>query len=206
MPEQGSEAWRQDRCGVITASRFADVLSLKRNGEPAVARNTYMFELIFERLSGQPKHALAGKALSWGTDIEAYAREAYELKTGNLVVRPEFTRHPDHPFVGASSDGWVDDDGVIEIKCPMSESIHVHTMLEGMPPDHIAQVQGNLLVTGRAWVDFISYDPRQAAAYRLFHERYLRDEIYIKKLLAALLAFENELNIAIALLAKRQAA
>lgn len=201
---QGTQSWRQARAKCITASRFADAIAVRKDGKPSADRTTYLHALVFERLSGQPVHEISGRALTWGTDIESYARATYEVETGNIVVHPEFVTHPDYPFIGASSDGWVDDDGVIEIKVPFSESVHTKTLLEGMPPEHIPQVQGNMLVTGRKFVDFCSYDPRQAQRYRLYVERIDRDDAYIARLLEGLLAFERDINAAITLLENRR--
>lgn len=186
MVEQGTDEWRMERAGKLTASRFADVLGTK------AARARYMRETVFERAAGIAKHEIGGKALNWGTDIEAFARAAYELRTGCIVERSGFKLHAAYPFIGASSDGLVDTDGLIEIKAPMDEGVHVSTWLDGMPEEHMAQVQGNLAVYGRAWADFISYDPRQAEDLRLYVQRIPRDERYIACLIGELRQFNEE--------------
>jgi putative phage-type endonuclease len=204
---QRTDEWLQARAGRITASRFADVMAVSaRTGKPLQAREDYMLSLAAERTSGAPKQSISSKCLAWGTDIEAYAREAYEVETGNIVEQTGFVLHPKYDFIGASSDGWIGTDGLIEIKCPHDEKVHIRTWLYGMPEDHIAQVQGNLLVTGREWADFISYDPRAGEQFRLYVQRILRDEAYIDKvLLPGLLQFEAELRDMVNLLRKRVA-
>lgn len=198
--EQGTEAWRKERAAKLTASRFKDVL---KGGE---YRAKYLRQLAFERLSGSPIHEAHGHALRWGKECEPCAREEYELETGNLVIETGFVLHPQYPFIGCSSDGLVGNDGAIEIKCPYDESIHVQTWLNGIPKEHIPQTQGNLLVTGRQWIDFVSYDPRQARGYQLYVQRVERDEAYIEKLLAELLQFDVELKHMVKTLINRRAA
>ncbi|ALD90309.1 exonuclease [Cupriavidus gilardii CR3] len=204
-PLQRTEDWRKARAGKITASRFVDVIAIKRDGAPTAARAKYMRELAFERLSGEPMHEVGGKALTWGTEVEQYAREAFELETGLIVEPAQFVTHPDYPFIGCSADGLIGKDGGYESKCPMDESVHIQTWLEGMPRDHMAQVQGCMFVTGRKWWEFTSYDPRACERLRLYHERIERDEGFIANLEAALLQFEAELQQMVAELERKSA-
>jgi putative phage-type endonuclease len=193
--EQRTEAWFAQRAGKITASRFIDVISLTKAGKATAARERYMREIVFERLSGTPKHSVGALSLKWGTDVEQFAREAYEVESGDVVSETGFVTHPDYPFIGGSCDGLIGDDGIIEIKCPHDEQVHIETWLNGMSPDHRAQVLGNLLVTGRKYAVFISYDPRQSERFRLYHQRIERDEEFIQGvLLPGLLQFEAEAN------------
>jgi putative phage-type endonuclease len=198
MTEQRTEEWHQQRAGRITASRFADAIAIsKRTGEPTEARNKYLRELVAEILMGNAKHSISSKSMQWGTEVEAYAREAYELHTGNLVVESEFLLHPQYDYIGASPDGLIWTDGGLEMKCPHDEQVHIKTWLEGMPADHIGQVQGCMYVTGRQWWDFVSYDPRQSEPYRLYVQRIPRDEAYIANLETGLLAFWQEVQQAV---------
>ena len=191
MIDQRSDAWFQQRSGRITASRFADAIAMnKKTGQPTAARQTYMRTVVAEILSGRPKHSISSQALSWGTEAEQFAREAYELETGLVVAESGFVVHYEFDFIGGSPDGLVGADGIIEVKCPHDEQVHIGTWLDGMPADHIPQVQGNLMVTGRAFCDFISFDPRQAEPYRLYVQRIERDDKYISEtLLPGLLDF-----------------
>lgn len=210
--EQRTDEWRAQRAGRITASRFADVLAFT-GGEPGdvyksgpkkgmpkerkstETRNKYMREIVFERLASTPRHEVGGKATQWGTDVEAYAKEAAELETGYLIVPGQFVTHPGYPFIGASPDGLIEADGGYESKCPMDEAVHINTLLYGMPEDHIPQVQGGMLVTGRKWWLFVSYDPRVPDPYRLYTQRIERDDAYINgTLLPGLLQFEAEVQ------------
>lgn len=186
--EQRSEDWHLQRAGKITASRMGDVM-----GTPS-ARAKYMRELGFERLAGVAKHSASGKALAWGIDLEPYAKQAIEIETG-LIIRPaEFKLHPAYPFIGASADGLIDPDGGWENKCPHDEAVHMQALLDGMPAEHMPQVQAGMAVHGRAWWLFTSYDPRQAEPYRLYTQRVERDEAYIARMVAACRQFEEELQ------------
>lgn len=205
---QGSEEWRGQRSGKLTASRFADVMAFdKRTGtKPLDARTKYMQQIVFERTSGSPVHEIGSKSMNWGTEIEEFAREAYELETGNIVQLAEFVLHPVYDFIGCSADGLVGIDGGIESKSPHNEAVHISTLLEGMPECHIPQVQGCMFVTGRKWWDFISYDPRQCERLRLYVQRVYRDDAYISELAAHLIQFNKEANAMIEELMKAVAA
>jgi len=205
MIEQRTEAWHQQRCGKLTASRFSDILSVLKSGKSSESRSKYMREIVFEILSGVPKQSSNAQAMKWGTEIEQYARESYELYTGNIVQSAEFTLHPQFQYVGCSPDGLIDFDGGIEIKCPHDESKHIQTLLEGMPQEHIPQIQGTLFVTGRKWWDFVSYDPRQGEDYRLYIQRVYRDEKFINDLRERLIQFWNESCEMVCLLKNRKA-
>lgn len=204
-PEQGTEEWRAQRAGMITASRFADVVAVRRDGKPTAAREKYMRLLAFERLSGAPAKEIHSRSLEWGSELETYARAAYELETGEFVTQSGFIAHPSHDFIGCSPDGLIDESGGIEMKCPHDEAVHINTWLEGMPADHLPQVQGCMFVTGRQWWDFASYDPRQSERFCLYVQRIERDQTYIDKLEIALLQFEAELQQMIKTLEKKAA-
>jgi putative phage-type endonuclease len=199
MAEQRSAEWYAARAGKLTASCFVDVLGTK------AARARYMREIVFERAAGIAKHEISSKSLAWGTDVEGFGLEAYALRTGNIVERSGFVVHPVYPFIGASPDGLIDSDGGVESKCPHNEAVHVLTWLEGMPDEHMPQVQGNMAVTGRAWWDFISYDPRQAEHLRLYVQRIPRDDRYIARLIAELRQFNEEADAMLQVLHRKAA-
>lgn len=205
--EQQTEAWFEQRSGRITASRFADAIAVnKKTGQPTAARQTYMRTVVAEILSGRPKHSISSQALSWGNEAEKFARDAYETETGLVVAKSGFVMHYEFDFIGGSPDGLVGNDGLIEIKCPHDEQVHIGTILEGMPAEHIPQVQGNLMVTGRAWLDFISYDPRQSEPYRLYIQRIERDDEYIDQtLLPGLLRFWDDVQAMVEQIKRRVA-
>lgn len=206
--EQRSADWHKDRAGRITASMFGAAIALTEGGtyasgpnkglpkpvKPKAERQKYMRQLAFERLTGTPKHSIDGKALEWGRDVEDTARNEYERHTGLIVIESPFIVHPKFSFIGASPDGLIGKRGGMEMKCPHEESVHVQTWLEGMPEEHMPQVQGGMMCTDREWWDFVSYDPRQKPELRLYVERVRRDDEYIADLKKGLLQFEVELQ------------
>lgn len=192
---QGSPEWHAKRCGRITASRFKSVMALgKKDKKPLQERDDYLAELVLERLTGKSIGIPMTPPMLYGKDVEPHARAAYEAARGVLVRQVDFIIHPEHPFVGASPDGLVDADGGMEAKCPWNPIIHMRTLINGMPDEHIPQVQGNLWVTGRKWWDFISYDPRQIPELRLYVQRIERDAGYIASLQAECLKLNIEVN------------
>ena len=217
--EQRTPEWFAARRGIITASRFADAIDVPedagqpyksgpKKGQPrpmsTQARDTYMREVVFERRSQQSVHQVGGRSLTWGTEVEPFIWEAFELETG-LMVRPGgFVTHSKYSFIGASPDALIGDTAGGESKAPYSEAVHLHTLLNGMPEDHVAQVQGGMLVTGLQEWWFLSYDPRQAEADRLYMQLIKRDDAYINGvLLPGLLQFEAEVQAMIKRLDQR---
>jgi putative phage-type endonuclease len=194
MIEQGSSEWLAQRAGHATASRFKDVLAKIKTGEAATRRN-YRVQLVTERLTGQPCETYTNAAMQWGTDQEPAARSAYEAHTGDLVEQAVFILHPGMAWAGASPDGLIGDDGGIEIKCPYQSTVHVETLQGGMPSEHMPQVQGVMWITGRQWVDFVSYDPRMPEHLQLYVQRIARDEKYIAELEKAVVAFLGEVSV-----------
>lgn len=190
MPgEQRSVEWLYERVGHATASRFDDVVAKLKSGAPAKARADYLWEIIVERLTGQPVSHYASAAMQHGIDNEALGRMRYEAYSGALVVQVGFIRHPSIEGVGGSPDGLVGADGGIELKCPFNSAIHLQTLIGGMPAEHIPQVQGSIWLNDRQWWDFVSFDPRLPKPFDLYVQRVTRDDVYIAKLEAEILSF-----------------
>lgn len=157
--EQGSEEWHLLRLGRVTASKFSTVMSKGRGGGEAVGRINYRAELLSERLTGKPVETYKSKEMQWGTDNEPTARLIYQLESGNNVEECGFFAH-ETLMTGASPDGLVGDDGLLEIKCP-NTATHIETLRKNkLPTQYYWQVMGQIWITGRDWCDFVSYDPR----------------------------------------------
>lgn len=180
--EQGTPDWHALR-NRPTASRFGDLVTPA--GKPSASAIGYIAELL-AAYYGNHKPFFVTDAMQNGTDREPAARDLYEIITGNTVEQVGFVIARDEPFApGCSPDGLVGDDGGIEIKSPEPWT-HMQTIIEGkMPSKYIAQTQGFLFVTGRQWVDFVSYCPLYPAQHQIFIERQYRDEKYIAALDAA---------------------
>tara|TARA_R110000868_G_scaffold66695_1_gene198508 strand:+ start:2105 stop:2716 length:612 start_codon:yes stop_codon:yes gene_type:complete len=159
MIEQRTEEWFTQRLGKVTASRVGDVIAKTKTGI-AASRDNYATQLILERLTNNKEEFFKSVAMQWGTDTEPMARQAYELKRGVFVDEVGFIEHPTIEMSGASPDGLVGEDGLVEIKCPESKT-HMEYLLSGSPPPkYIPQMMWQMACTGRKWCDFVSYDPR----------------------------------------------
>ncbi len=191
--EQGTPEWFAARLGKVTASRVADVIAKTKTGYSA-SRESYLVELALERITGTRQEGFTNDAMRWGTDNEPLARAAYEARTGELVEEVGLLLHPRIEQAGASPDGLVGLDGQIEIKCPNSAT-HVRTLRTGKPEGkYVTQMQWQLACTGRAWCDFISFDPRMPEGLQLFVTRIKRDDDLIKDLEAEVAKFLGELQ------------
>lgn len=191
---QGSPEWFAARCGKVTASRIADVVAKTKTG-PSAMRANYMAELLAERLTGVPVEGFKSDAMKWGTENEPDARAAYEFYRNETVVETGFILHPKIDQSGASPDGFVGDDGLIEIKCP-NTATHLDTLLgKSAPSKYINQMQWQMACTGRKWCDFVSYDPRMPEHLRLFVRRVDRDDKRIKELETEVASFLLEIAV-----------
>jgi putative phage-type endonuclease len=178
---QGSTEWLAARCGLVTASRVADVVAKTKSGWGA-SRANYMAELIAERLTGQPAERFTNAAMQWGTDTEPQARAAYEFFHDVTVEQVGLVRHPTIAESAASPDGLVGDDGLLEAKCP-NTATHIETLLNGaVPAKYMTQMQWQLACTGRQWCDFVSFDPRLPGDLSLYCRRVHRDDVRISEL------------------------
>jgi predicted phage-related endonuclease len=131
--------------------------------------------------------------MQWGTDNEPLARLAYSLETGNDVEETGLWLHEIIP-AGASPDGFVNDDGLVEIKCPNSAT-HIETLQnKKIPRQYFAQVQGQLWITERSWCDFVSFDPRLPENAQMIVIRVDRDDKYITELEKEIITFLQEVD------------
>jgi putative phage-type endonuclease len=185
-PTTSRQDWHAARLGKLTASRFEDMMTKGRGKDErfGVACLKYAYEKVAEILTNAP-HIVTSQAMEWGSELESEACAKYEEETGYSVVPGSVVGfYPYGDYAGGSPDGLVGDDGIIEIKCPFNSANHVETLLTNKVPDkYIFQVQGNLMVTGREWCDFVSYDPRvQEPSLRLVIIRVHRDEEVIQSI------------------------
>ena len=156
--EQGTPAWFAARAGRLTASRFGTAAGLSRYATP---------RSLWQLLSGQlgaPEDS-SSAATRHGHKMEPEARSVYEVIMGAAVEETGFWTHGDHAWLGASPDGLVGAEGLLEIKCP------VHAVHAEVPREYMAQVQGQLEVLGRAWCDFVSWHQGRALVVRVQRSR-----------------------------------
>ena len=191
--EQRSNEWFNARLGKVTGSRVADLTAKTKTGYSA-SRANYMAELVVERLTGQQAERFTNAAMQWGTDVEPQARAAYEFLTDRPVVETGFVLHGSILDFGASPDGLVADDGLVEIKCP-NTATHIETLLnEAVPGKYVTQMQAQMACTGRAWCDFVSFDPRLPGDMQMWISRVQRDDAMIADMEREISAFLSELD------------
>lgn len=199
MITQGTPEWFAQRVGKVTASRVADVVARTKSGWGA-SRANYMGELIAERLTGAPAPSFSNAAMQWGTETEPKARVAYEFLRDCDAAQVGFVDHPSIPMSGASPDGLVGEDGLVEIKCP-NTSTHIDTLLNGTVPEkYELQMLWQMACTGRAWCDFVSFDPRMPPSMQLFVRRIERDDKAMAELEKNVAIFLSELDAKVAAL------
>ena len=188
--EQRTDDWFAARLGKVTASRAADVCA---KGKGAT-RDNYMAQLICEILSQKPTESFTTPAMHWGIDQEPHARAAYSAKTGNLVDEVGFIEHPEIEGAGASPDGVVEEDGLIEIKCQSLANSLDFILTEKIPSRYRMQMQWQMACTAREYCDFVSYDPRLPEHLQLKVVHVERDQEEIDFLEGEVKAFLAEMN------------
>ena len=190
---QGTPEWKRQRCGIVTASRMADLTAKTKSGYGA-SRANYMAEKLIERLTGEPADTYTNAAMQWGTEQEPHARNAFEFYSGETVVETGFILHPVIKNCGASPDGLIGDKGMIEIKCP-NTATHVEYLLkEEIPLKYQLQMQLQLMVCQRNWCEFVSFDPRLPEEMRLWTQTFLYNEPMAEMLETEILKFNSELD------------
>ncbi len=169
---QGSEAWRQARCGKATASRISDIIAKTKTGWGA-SRDNYLSELVAERLTGVPIEGYKSASMERGSQMEADAKTAYEFRASEEIEPVGFVQHPTLEWSGASPDGLIGTLGIVEFKCPELRT-HIDYLLGGtLSKAYRCQMQWELECTGRLWCDFVSYNPLLPPEMRL-HIRRIR--------------------------------
>lgn len=203
--QSDKEAWAAARLGCVSASKIGDMLARTQKGWGA-SRANYAAALVAERLSGASAESYTNAAMQWGVDKEPEARAAYEFHTDKRTAPAAWVCHPSLDWAGASPDGFVGDDGLVEFKCP-NTATHIETLLgAGIPEKYRWQMQWQMACTGRAWCDFVSYDPRLPENMRLYRRRFEREADTITMLEREVAAFLDEIAETIAALQKRCAA
>lgn len=182
---QGSPEWHLARCGIPTASNFDKIVTTK--GERSKQAEKYLYQLAGERIIGKAEETYQNGNMQRGTEMEVEARQLYELMTGKTVLQVGLCVEDGY---GASPDGMIDEDGLLEIKSPLL-STHVSYLLDNkLPSEYYQQTQGQLLITGRKWLDFMSYYP----AMKPFIIRVTPDKEFQEALKKELKAFCKELD------------
>lgn len=191
--EQKTDEWFTARLGKVTASRVADVMAKTKTGYSA-SRENYMAQLVVERLTQTKAESFTNAAMQWGTDQEPFARAAYEAAQGVMVEEVGFMSHPDIEMAGASPDGLVGDDGMVEIKCPNTAGMIEALLTQKVPAKYFAQMQMQMACAGRQWCDYVVFDPRMPVKAQLFVKRVPRDDVFIKEMETEIVKFLSEVD------------
>lgn len=184
---QNSEAWKRARMGIATASSFKTVMASGRSGAESLTRKKYLMQLAGEILTGEPMENYSNSAMDRGHAMEAEARNYYSFIAD---VEPEQVGFIRNGRKGASPDSLIGSDGLLEIKTACPHILIELVLKDDFPPEHKAQVQGQLWVSEREWTDLIVYWPNLPPLVK----RQMRDDNYIRTLAAALNQFNDELD------------
>jgi len=205
MADQRTSEWHEQRLGKVTASAISKVMAKLKDGRPGADRSNYMAQLVCERLTGSPTEGFTNAAMQRGTEIEPQARAIYSFHTGNEVDEVGFIDHPTIAMSGASPDGLIGTNGLVEIKCPNSAT-HIAT-LRGEPIErkYVLQMQWQMACCERDWCDFASFDDRLPDEMALHVQRVGRDDKLIADMQAEVEAFLAELDATVADLLRRYA-
>lgn len=186
--EQLSEEWFSARCGVPSASNFSNIITSKGEATKGETRKKYLYKLAGEIITGTKEDGYTNASMQHGIETEPEARNMYEFVKGYSVDQVGFCML-DTKTAGASPDGMIGKEGLLEIKCPQITT-HIKYLLDNkLPTLYVQQVQGQLYVTDRKWCDFMSY----VEGMKPLIVRVERDEEFIKKLANELNNFSKEL-------------
>ena len=184
--EQGSPEWLAARAGKVTASMISNVLA---KPETAAYRD-YQAQIVAELLTGKPQGSdFTNAAMEFGTENEPFARSAYEVSRGIMVDEVGLVLHPTIDRAGASPDGLVGSDGLVEIKCPKVATHLAYICAGVVPTKYRNQMLWQMACTERGWCDFVSFRPDLPEHLQLFVIRFQRDEVKIKELTIAVNSF-----------------
>jgi putative phage-type endonuclease len=201
--EQGSPEWVAIRLGRATGSRIGDVMAQGKSGAPSASRANYRAQLVAERLTGVMVEGYTSEAMERGKEVEIDAKRAYSFRTGRQIAEAGFYHHPTISMSGASPDGLVGDDGLVEVKCP-NTSTHIDTLRGGsIPRAYQLQMLWEMVCAGRQWCDFVSFDPRLPESMTLSITRVNRNAEWLAEVEAEVVKFLKEVDETVADLRRR---
>ena len=174
--KQNSEEWDALRRGKFTASSFSDLFMAKSTAGYKKA----IRKVVYERLTGESPESFKSDYMERGHEVESLAREQYEINSFNAVTDGGFFELDE--WTGCSPDGLIGDDGLLEIKSPAYNTFIDYLLSGKVPTEYTYQLQGQMYVTGRSWVDFVAYHP----ALPIIIIRVLPDPVIIEQIKTAL--------------------
>ncbi|WP_375663144.1 lambda exonuclease family protein [Bartonella sp. CL266QHHD] len=195
--EQRTAEWFQARLGKVTASNIYSVLSKTTKGLPTSKYEDYKIKLITERLTREISPYYETEDMRWGIEHEDDALREYGFIYDADITKCGFIQHPTIEMAGASPDGLIGEDGLIEVKCPRSVTHMRFCIGDEIKPEYHAQMQFQMACTERKWCDFVSYDPRFTGEFfhlRMKVKRILRDDQQIEQINQAVETFLAEIE------------
>jgi len=172
---QRTKDWYIDRLGNITGTDAETILS----GLTTKKINDLVLEKVWENLIDTSTDLFMEQrnAMAWGNEHEGKAIEYYEKLKKCKAKSAKFYKNKSIKGSGSSVDGYVGNDGLIEVKCPYNGANHVSVMLSNeIESKYYAQIQKQLFDTGRKWCDYVSFDPRLKTKYKIHIIRIMPDE------------------------------
>lgn len=154
--QQNSDEWHRLRLGIPTSSAFKSIVTPK--GKLSASADRYMHWLLAEWAVGIPLDSYESEFMQRGHELEDLAVKSYEFERGCDTEAVGFIT-TDDGMIGSSPDRLVGADGLLEIKCPAPQTHIGYMLARHIDGDYYPQVQGELLISGRKWVDIQSFHP-----------------------------------------------
>jgi hypothetical protein len=192
---QGGDAWKKMRLGKVTASRVFSIIDTDSRGKPKAAYDNLMHELAVETITQVPTQVFVNSYMANGTRQEPIARVTYELEYDVDVEQVLFVDHPTIALAGASPDGLVPPNGLIEIKAPQLKTHTEYTLKDIIPPEYYTQIHWQFAcMPERKWCDFVSYCDLMPPELMMHVKRIERDDKYVERLEGAVREFIEKLE------------
>lgn len=191
---QRTQQWYAERAGKATASPILKVYKRNKNGTYSAQRDVYKYQLIAERLVGTTISGYKSANMMRGIEKEHEARLRYQRQTNLPVTEAGFVPHPTIGMAGASPDGFVGEDGLIEIKCPLSQTAVEVLLTDVIAEEYYAQIQWQLACTRRAWCDYVVFDDRLPNSMQLYVQRVERNDALIHEVEKEVREFITEID------------
>lgn len=187
---QGSDEWLAARCGLLTASEMKLIITPTGKVANNDKTRAHAYELAFQRITGFVEPQYVSDAMLRGQEDEIYARAAYTDHYAPVTETGFITNDAYGFTIGYSPDGLVGDNGLIECKSRAGKYQVQTIAMNEVPEEYQLQLQTGLMVTGRKWIDFISY----SGGLPMFVKRVEPDLDMQAKIIAAATAFEERVS------------
>lgn len=199
--------WLEKRLGMITGSQFGKLVKKTKDKQSftlsqSETTDNLIYKIAWERLlksgnisNGLGRLNISSKSVEHGNDYEGEAILKYEEQTGNKVDYTQRFIEFDE-WIGGTPDGFIDDDGLIEVKCPWNGGNHIKSLIEEKiyNQEYIYQIQGYFWITDRQWCDFVTYDPDLVEELQLNIIRVYRDEQIIEGIKAVMQMVKDKIE------------